>query len=180
MALLRGINVGGNSIISMTDLKACFEAIGLTNVKTYINSGNVVFASATTDQRDIEASIEAALTSKFALNIRVVVYSSRQIEQIMRVAPKNWQDNDSIKRNVIFLHHSIDSPKILESLKPKPGIEELSYHPGVLFWSAKTSDLTKSNMVKLSRSPLFKAMTVRGLNTLVAIHKIIGKISVTS
>ena len=42
LALLRGINVGGNNIIKMTDLKACFESLGLADVFTYIQSGNVL------------------------------------------------------------------------------------------------------------------------------------------
>ncbi|NCP46313.1 MAG: DUF1697 domain-containing protein, partial [Flavobacteriales bacterium] len=45
LALLRGINVGGNNIIKMVDLKACFEKMGFTDVKTYIQSGNVIFTS---------------------------------------------------------------------------------------------------------------------------------------
>ncbi len=45
VALLRGINVGGHSAIDMKDLKAVFEATGMTSVRTYINSGNVVFAT---------------------------------------------------------------------------------------------------------------------------------------
>ena len=45
LALLRGINVGGNNIIKMADLKACFEQMGFEDVSTYIQSGNVIFAS---------------------------------------------------------------------------------------------------------------------------------------
>jgi uncharacterized protein (DUF1697 family) len=43
ITLLRGINVGGNNIIKMTDLKSCFESMGFTGVSTYIQSGNVIF-----------------------------------------------------------------------------------------------------------------------------------------
>ena len=45
LALLRGINVGGNNIIKMADLKACFERLGFTGVATYIQSGNILFKS---------------------------------------------------------------------------------------------------------------------------------------
>lgn len=50
VALLRGINVGGNNIIKMADLKTCFEEMGFANVVTYIQSGNVLFDSNETDQ----------------------------------------------------------------------------------------------------------------------------------
>ena len=49
VALLRGINVGGKNLIKMVALKACFEAQGLRDVTTYIQSGNVLF---TTDNRE--------------------------------------------------------------------------------------------------------------------------------
>ena len=45
LALLRGINVGGNNIIKMSDLRVCFEAMGLSGVETYIQSGNVIFST---------------------------------------------------------------------------------------------------------------------------------------
>jgi len=50
IALLRGINVGGNNKVSMTDLRTCFEDIGFTNVRTYINSGNIFFESSETGE----------------------------------------------------------------------------------------------------------------------------------
>jgi hypothetical protein len=49
-------------------------------------------------------------------------------------------------------------------------MEELRYYPGVLFWSAKTSDLTKTGMLKVNRMPIYKEMTVRGLNTTLKIY----------
>ena len=49
VALLRGINVGGNNRVPMAELKLCFEKMGFNNVVTYINSGNVIFESNQTD-----------------------------------------------------------------------------------------------------------------------------------
>ena len=56
VALLRGINVGGNNRVPMPELRACFEAAGYENVKTYINSGNVIFDS---DEADLEKLVTA-------------------------------------------------------------------------------------------------------------------------
>lgn len=50
IALLRGINVGGNNKVSMGELKQAFESLGFTNVSTYINSGNVIFDSRETNE----------------------------------------------------------------------------------------------------------------------------------
>ena len=63
VALLRGINVGGNNIIRMTALKACFETLGFQDVSTYIQSGNVLFSTAESDTVKLTAKIETALSN---------------------------------------------------------------------------------------------------------------------
>lgn len=73
VALLRGINVGGNSLIKMADLKVGFEGIGLTEVKTYINSGNVLFASDEKDSRKLSEKIEGMILKKFKLPVKTLV-----------------------------------------------------------------------------------------------------------
>ena len=65
IALLRGINVGGNNIIKMTDLKVVFEEIGFTAVSTYIQSGNVLFSTQEQNKQTIEAKIEEHLSKRF-------------------------------------------------------------------------------------------------------------------
>jgi uncharacterized protein (DUF1697 family) len=165
VALLRGINVGGNTIISMATLKECFEKLGYKNVKTYINSGNVIFQSTVKDPRELEKQIEKLIRDNFTLDVMVVTRSYDEMNKVIKAIPKNWDKPTDYKYNVIFLNSKIDNPSILNGLQPKSEIEELHYHPGVLLWAAKTSDLTKSNMVKLSKNSIYKQMTVRNLNT---------------
>jgi uncharacterized protein (DUF1697 family) len=61
VALIRGINVGGNSIIKMDKLKALFESAGLTDIVTYILSGNVLFSTIQSDRSEISKEIEEKL-----------------------------------------------------------------------------------------------------------------------
>jgi uncharacterized protein (DUF1697 family) len=61
VALLRGVNVGGNNMISMSSLKQSFETMGFTDVSTYINSGNIIFKSKEADARKLETKIEKVL-----------------------------------------------------------------------------------------------------------------------
>jgi uncharacterized protein (DUF1697 family) len=180
VALLRGINVGGNAPISMARLKECFEQLGFLNVKTYINSGNVVFSTTSDSPRKLEPIIEKAIEKEFSLNVRVLVRSYMQIEELIKQIPKSWNDSENYKYNVIFLAKGIDNPAILDDVHPKPGIEELHYHPGVLFWSAKKSDLTKGNMIKLSKSALYKQMTVRNLNTAKKIYALLQQVELNT
>jgi uncharacterized protein (DUF1697 family) len=165
VALLRGINVGGNTLVSMAALKRCFEALGFDDVHTYINSGNVIFKSRSARPRALEVRIARALTAAFGHDIMVVVRSLPEMKALIDRMPKTWRTPRDERRNVIFLRHTIDNRKALEGLVPKPGIEALEYHPGVLFWAARTSDLTKSSMLKVSRLPIYRAMTVRNVNT---------------
>jgi uncharacterized protein (DUF1697 family) len=177
VALLRGINVGGNAIISMAKLKESFESLGYQNVKTYINSGNIIFNHSSKDTVELESQIEKMIVKDFSLQVRVVVRSLEQYEKLIDSIPNNWRDDNEYKKNVIFLTHKIDNADILKDLHPKPGIEEVQYHPGVVFWAAKTSDLTKSNMIKLSKSALYKEMTVRNLNTTRKIYSMMCEVA---
>lgn len=165
VALLRGINVGGNNIIKMVDLVKTFEKLGFTTVRSYIQSGNVLFTAQEKDPRVVEVQLEQALTKAHKYAATVVVKSEKEIAKIIKNIPSNWDKATDIKCNVIFLRHTIDSKKILKELHPKEGIEEVTYGPGALYWSAKTNTLTRSEMIKLSRSSLYKEMTVRNLNT---------------
>src|SRR5262245_19349016 len=108
VALLRGINVGGNTMIKMADLRLCFGELGLKNVSTYINSVNVIFESASTDPEKLEAKIEKALHQQFSFKIVVVVRSLAEMTDLIKLVPSSWQKPDQ-KLNVIFLHRSIDS-----------------------------------------------------------------------
>ncbi len=165
LCLLRGINVGGNNIIPMAKLKAAFEQLGFSDVRTYIQSGNVIFNTKTQSPRTLEQIIEQALTKQFRYPSKVVIRTKAELAQIFKAIPNHWFTDATRKYNVIFLRDVIDHKTILKEFKPKPEIETVSYKPGVLFWSAKTSDLTRSAMIKLAGDPLYKEMTVRNLNT---------------
>ena len=68
VALLRGVNVGGNNMISMSALKKSFESMGFASVVTYINSGNIIFKSKEADARKLEAKIEHMLSRDYLLD----------------------------------------------------------------------------------------------------------------
>jgi uncharacterized protein (DUF1697 family) len=165
VALLRGINVGGNTLVNMQELKRCFEALGFASVRTYIASGNVIFQSPSSRARVLETTIERALTESFDHTITVVVKSLEEMRSIVAAIPRRWAAARDERHNVIFLRHTIDSREALKALTARPYVEEFTYHPGVLFWSAKIKDLNISNMLKISRLPIYREMTVRNLNT---------------
>jgi len=175
VALLRGVNVGGNNMISMKSLKESFEAMGFTNVSTYINSGNIIFQSKEDDPRKLEKKIEQMLSSEYQLESKVVLRSLSELEKLVKALPQNWGDNSDWRFNVIFLRHSIDSEKILDELPANSDIEEVLYRPGTLLWSVQASEANRSKFVKLSTRKSFKDMTVRNLNTTRKLYDLMKK-----
>ena len=165
VALLRGVNVGGNNMISMKELKESFEGVGFAEVTTYINSGNIIFKTKETDARKLEKKIEQMLVKEYELESRVVVRSLEEMEELVNSLPQNWNSDSSWRYNVIFLRHTIDSEEILTDVPIKEGIEEVVYRPGTLLWSAQVDNLNRTNMLKLASRKLYQEMTVRNTNT---------------
>lgn len=173
IAFLRGINVGGNNIIKMDRLREEFERTGFSSVKTYIQSGNVIFQSELADKIKIEKTIEKALSAAFKYEAKVLIRSKKDMENTISHFPNIFQNPDW-KHNVIFLSSTIDSKDILDKFVIKKDIEQLSYFPGVLFWSAELKTITRSSMLKLSTRKEYKEMTVRNLNTTKKIFEIMN------
>jgi len=166
VALLRGINVGGNNIIPMAELAKAFEKAGYAGVKTYIQSGNVVFKTSKKDAPAIEADVARFLSKAFRYDATVVVRSTEEMVEIVDGLPRAWKKPDpEMRYNVMFLGREIETKGLLESLAPQPGIETVFHGPGVLYWSALAADVPRSAMGKLSSKAIYKQMTVRNVNT---------------
>ncbi|MBI5486009.1 MAG: DUF1697 domain-containing protein [Deltaproteobacteria bacterium] len=165
VALLRGINVGGKNIIRMEVLRASFEAMGFSSVRTLIASGNVVFRAAGADSRKLERAIEKALSHRHGYEGKVVVRNLEEYERMMRAIPPGWGGERGRRYYVIFLRHAIDRASVLGELEVNAGVEEVRYVPGALLWSARLDGLTQSKMSKVIARPIYGEMTVRNLNT---------------
>src|SRR5690349_18101587 len=94
VALLRGINVGGNNMIKMETLRSTFENLGFENVKSYINSGNLAFDCKSPrvsngELRDakLSAMIHDAIKKDFGFDISVIVRSMDEINEIVKNNP---------------------------------------------------------------------------------------------
>src|SRR5215470_14501960 len=109
VALLRGVNVGGNNMIKMSELKVSFEQLGFTQVSTYINSGNIIFKSKEPDPRKLERKIEQMLAKDYDLDSKVVVRSVSEMETLVKNLPTHWDSDSNWRYNVMFLRHTIDS-----------------------------------------------------------------------
>lgn len=86
-ALLRGVNVGGNKLIKMDQLRALCESLGLSGAQTYLQSGNVVFRSEEKNREKLAQRIEGGIEKKFEFAARVVVRSSVDLRRVIAKNP---------------------------------------------------------------------------------------------
>jgi uncharacterized protein (DUF1697 family) len=101
VALLRGINVGGKNLLPMKALAEIFEAAGCVDVKTYIQSGNVVFRCA--GRQDVEAAVRAEIAARFGLKVPVVVRSAAEVARCVAGNPFVKAGIDPAWLHVMFL-----------------------------------------------------------------------------
>lgn len=166
LALLRGINVGGNNIIAKDDLRQCFEDLGFTNVRTYIQSGNILFRSNNSSVKELTAAVEAELSARFSYEAQAVILPHRKYKSAIAAAPNGWGTGEEQKHNAMFTLSSTTPRKVLALLgAPKFDIETVSTGPGVIFWSVSKQHQAKTTMMKLVKDPVYQQMTVRNHNT---------------
>ncbi len=95
IAFLRAINVGGTSIIKMTDLKKMFESFGLENVQTYIQTGNVIFESGEGNASKLEERIELQLEKAYGKRIQLFVRTMREVAAIADECPYDPKEGET-------------------------------------------------------------------------------------
>jgi uncharacterized protein (DUF1697 family) len=175
IALLRGINVGGKSLVRMADLKECVEDLGHDKVSTFIASGNVLFETAERDAAKLESTIERALERRFKLPITVVVRSRAEVGRIVKAIPPKWIGNDSLRVYVAFLLRTRDGRKLARELEPREGVDEVVATKAALIWATRRDALTRSGMQKLPGDAAYKDMTLRNLNTTLKLEELLAR-----
>lgn len=165
VALLRGINVGGNNKVPMADLKLCFESMGLTNVSTYINSGNVLFESTKTDAVKLAQSCCAAMEKQFGFPISCVIISRDDYAAMVASAPDYW-GNDDMRSDALFLIPPVKGHQVLDAVgHVNNEFEWLDVREGVVFWTLRKSHITRGRLPKIIGGSAYKQITIRGAST---------------
>jgi uncharacterized protein (DUF1697 family) len=174
VALLRGINVGGKTLIKMADLRECVAALGYDDVSTFIASGNVLFGTAERDAAKLERDLERAIEKRFELPVAVVVRSRGELGRLVRAIPDPWIGDGSIRVNVAFLRRSLDGRRLARELEPREGVDELIGLKQALVWATRRDSLARSGMQKLIGGAAYKDLTVRNLNTTLKLYELVG------
>lgn len=166
IALLRGINVGGNNKVSMPELRKCFEKAGFKDVVTYINSGNVIFETAQTDKAKLVQICEQAIEEQFGFRVVCAVISAAELQDALRQAPKWWGNDNEIKHNAIFVIAPKTAKDIIEEVgEAKPEYENVEAHEPIIFWSAPIETFSRTRYSKIVGSKAYQSVTIRNANT---------------
>lgn len=107
VAVLRGINVGGNNMIKMETLRAAFAALGFENVKSYINSGNLAFDTSKTDDLKLAAKIHDSIKKDFGFDISVMVRPVAEIDDVIKNNPFEGQFENDKYMHLFFLNDEL-------------------------------------------------------------------------
>ena len=169
VALLRGINISGKNKVPMAELKKGFEKLAFEEVKTYLNSGNVVFSSDEDDTKKFAKQIEVMIKEQFDLDIPVFVISKEALEDILHNAPNWWGNGDKeIYDNLIFIMPPAKFSDVYNDIgEPKKELEKIGNYKEVIFWSFSRKDYQKTNWWSKTASTNFSTkLTIRTANTI--------------
>jgi uncharacterized protein (DUF1697 family) len=166
VAFLRGVNVGGKSLVKMSELADALGESGLQDVRTYIQSGNIIFRSAQTSADKLAAHISDVILQTFALPVATAVFSSADWQQVVAEAPKWWGTDVSRKHNILIVIRPCTVQEVVVATGTlKPDIEAMEPGKGVLYQALSLEDFGKTAGGKLAASPIYKQLTIRNYNT---------------
>lgn len=126
IALLRGINMAGHKVIKMESLRECFDSMRFENIRTYIQSGNVLFESSESDEPKLCRRINKALKQQFGHDIAVMLRTKEEMERIIESSPFAKLKKNSMPY-VTFLSNSLKTSLKLPVYSPKKDLEIVSY-----------------------------------------------------
>jgi uncharacterized protein (DUF1697 family) len=174
IALLRGINVGGRSKVPMAELRTLCEKLGWDEVRTYIQSGNVVF-DASGKAPALEAALEKALSAHFGFAPAVVVRSAAQLEALTDANPFPEAGEAEPNRLLVGLSKSKPKAGAAEAIQAKAAAGEKVSEAGGAIWfhypeGVGRSKLTPALIDRAVGSPL----TARNWRTILRLREMLG------
>lgn len=165
VALLRGINVGGKNRVPMAELRETFEEGGYGEVRSYIQSGNVLFESPQA-QSSLEDHIEGLLETRFGIPLVVVVRSLAQLRKTVEKAPPGFGAKpDTYHSDALFLKAPLTSNQVMDIVQIREGVDEAWPGDGVVYFQRLSAERTKSRMSRIAATPEYKLMTIRSWTT---------------
>lgn len=169
LVLARGLNVGGKNTVSMATWRGSLEALGFTDVTTYINSGNVLL-----DSSDSAATVKKKIDADLALtfdihdeNVKVLVLTRGQLRKVIDNRPEGFGDEPTRYHSDAIFLMGISTKDALAVFNPREGVDAVWPGDGVIYSRRLSAERTKSRLSAIMSSPLYKSMTIRSWSTTV-------------
>ncbi|MDX8478765.1 DUF1697 domain-containing protein [Mesorhizobium sp. VK24D] len=174
VALFSGINVGGNRIVKMAELKSFFEGLGFTDVATYVQSGNVVFRAKKGDATALTSELEAAFEKKWGFNSRVMVRDAGWLERLVEGNPYPEVAGEPTKLHAYALEREPTADETKRLAEKCTGPERFEIKGDVLYLHAPNG-LGKSVFANLIPRTLKVPGTARNWRSVLALLDMAGK-----
>ena len=164
IALLRGINVGGNNILPMRELVAVLEALSLSHVKTYIQSGNVVFQSQHKNLKELSPAISAAIGKSHGFTPHVLLLDLPAFQEAIAANPFPEAEREPKTLHLFFLDEIPPNPD-LESLERLKAENERYRLINNVFYLHAPAGIGRSTLAEKVEKVLGVAATARNWRT---------------
>ena len=166
VALLRGINVGGNNKVVMSELREQIEAAGFGHVRTYINSGNLLF-EAEAPREDVAQRVEDLLASRYDFPIRLALLTAQDYLAQLDELP-DWWHGEVARRDALFYTRGLDRDHVRERIEAMElGDEAVHFGEHAVFWGKfdEKSFLKTAYHKRLLREDFYRQVTIRSGST---------------
>ena len=168
VALLRGINVGGNNKVVMSELREQIAAEGFTNVRSYINSGNLLFeAGADAPREDVTQAVEDLLARRYDFPIRLALLTAQDYLAQLDELP-DWWHGEVARRDALFYTRGLDRSHVRERIEAMElGDEAVHFGEHAVFWGKfdEKSFLKTAYHKRLLREDFYRQVTIRSGST---------------
>ena len=168
VALLRGINVGGKNKVVMSELREQIAAEGFTNVRSYINSGNLLFeAGADATCEDVAQAVEDLLACRYDFPIRLALLTAQEYLAQLEELP-DWWHGEVARRDALFYTRGLDRSHVRERIEAMElGDEAVHFGEHAVFWGKfdEKSFLKTAYHKRLLREDFYRQVTIRSGST---------------
>ena len=168
VALLRGINVGGNNKVVMSELRAQIAAAGFGHVRTYINSGNLLFeAEDQASREDVAQTVEDILARHYDFPIRLALLTAQDFRAQLAELP-DWWHGEVARRDALFYTRGLDRHHVRERIEAMElGDEAVYFGEHAVFWGKfdEKSFLKTAYHKRLLREDFYRQVTIRSGST---------------
>ncbi len=166
VAFLRAINVGGRNTVKMDFLRHVFESLGLSNVETFIASGNVVFETTSKNTQALEREVENRLREALGYEVATFIRTGAELAAVADYKPFSQPDLDGAAAlNIAFLAAGLDDEASQRLMALRTDIDDFHAHGREVYWLCRQ----RQSWSKISNAVLEKALgrksTLRGANT---------------